>query len=360
MFTATDAKIAKVGQQSDRESAKGRKRGSRTWVSRKPGNQEVRSWFPGFRLNSLRSPRFRAFAINRFGLQPFALFAPFAVNPPVCGSAFVFFVCFVVTHSAMPLSKADLQRLRSLRDKKHREELGLFVVEGAKVVTELLAAGFPFEAIYVTPEAASVGDAAPSPRHLPNAAGAPRLQLIEITADEMARSSHFPTPSTVLAVGKLTRTPLAPGALERGLTLALDGVQDAGNVGTLLRIADWFGLDRVVLSPDCADLFHQKVINASMGSFARVRAHTADLAAALAGVKVPVLGCDLQGDDVHALPALRDAVIVIGSEGSGLSAAVKPHVTRYVTIRRYGGAESLNAGVAAAIVCDNLRRAVKT
>jgi TrmH family RNA methyltransferase len=111
-----------------------------------------------------------------------------------------------------------------------------------------------------------------------------------------------------------------------------------------------------VLSPDCADLFHQKVINASMGSFARVRAHTADLAATLATAKVPVLGCDLTGDDVHGLPGLRNAVIVVGSEGHGLSAAVKKFVTHYITIPRFGGAESLNAAVAAAIVCDNLRR----
>src|ERR1035437_8772386 len=252
----------------------------------------------------------------------------------------------------MPLSKAGFQRLRSLHDKKHREALGLFVGEGAKVGAELLAAGFPFEEVYVTRD----GDAAPSPRFENHAAGAPRLPMLEITAAEMARASHFPTPSSVLAVGKISRLPLAPGALDHGLTLALDGVQDAGNVGTLLRIADWFGLDRVVLSPDCADLFHQKVINASMGSFARVRAHTADLAATLATAKVPVLGCDLTGDDVHGLPGLRNAVIVVGSEGHGLSAAVKKFVTHYITIPRFGGAESLNAAVAAAIVCDNLRR----
>ena len=252
----------------------------------------------------------------------------------------------------MPLSKAELQRLRSLREKKHREALGLFVVEGAKVVAELVAAGFSFEEVYVIRD----GDAALSPRFENHAAGAPRLQMLEITAAEMARASHFPTPSSVLAVGKISRLPLAPGALDHGLTLALDGVQDAGNVGTLLRIADWFALDRVVLSPDCADLFHQKVINASMGSFARVRAHTADLAATLATAKVPVLGCDLTGDDVHGLPGLRNAVIVVGSEGHGLSAAVKKFVTHYITIPRFGGAESLNAAVAAAIVCDNLRR----
>jgi TrmH family RNA methyltransferase len=237
------------------------------------------------------------------------------------------------------LTKAELQRLRALREKKHREALGLFVVEGEKVVAELLAARFPFVELYATPAWAG----APGP-------------FTAITADEMARASHFPTPSSVLAVGKISRPALAPGALDHGLTLALDGVQDAGNVGTLLRIADWFAFDRVVLSPDCADLFHQKTINASMGSFARVTAHTADLATALAAVTAPILGCDLTGRDVHALPPLRDAVVIIGSEGRGLSAALRPLVTYYVTIQKFGGAESLNAAAAAAIVCDNLRR----
>ena len=236
------------------------------------------------------------------------------------------------------LTKAELQRLRSLRDKKQREALGLFVIEGEKVVAELLAAKFPFAEIYATP--AWTG-----------------TKTHAISEDEMTRASHFPAPSSVLAIGRVSRIPLEPGTLNRGLTLALDGVQDAGNVGTLLRVADWFAFDRVVLSPDCADLFHQKVINASMGSFARMPAHTADLAKALANLKVPVLGCDLAGDDVHDLPPLRDAVVVIGSEGRGLSPAVAARVTRRVTIPKFGAAESLNAASAAAIVCDNLRRA---
>lgn len=243
------------------------------------------------------------------------------------------------------LTKAELQRLRSLREKKNREALGLFVIEGEKAVGELLTVGFPFVEIYAT-------------ESWPN----PPAAATRVTADEMARASHFPKPSAVLAVGKLARLPLAPGALARGLTLALDGVQDAGNVGTLLRIADWFAFDRVVLSPDCADLFHQKVINASMGSFARVRTHTAELAAAFADLAAaspatPILGCDLGGTDVHTLPPLRDAVVVIGSEGRGLSAAVRQSVTYYVTVPRHGAAESLNAAVAAGIVCDQLRRA---
>ena len=244
------------------------------------------------------------------------------------------------------LTKAELSRLRSLREKKHREALGLFVVEGEKVIAELLAANFAFTELYAT--ANWIGQ---------NPKAADYLNAVELNPDEMARISHFPTPSTVLAVGPIARHSLASDTLDHGLTLALDGVQDPGNVGTLLRLADWFAFDRVVLSPDCADLFHQKVINASMGSFARVRAHTADLATALATTTAPILGCDLAGEDVHTLPALRDAIVVIGSEGRGLSPAVAARLTRRVTIPRLGGAESLNAAIAAAIVCDNLRRA---
>ena len=250
----------------------------------------------------------------------------------------------------MPLTKAEIARLRSLQEKKHREALGLFVVEGEKVVSELLAAKFPFAEIYAT-------DAWVEPGVPTGSARAQGSRFTSVTSAEMEKISHFPTPSSVFAVGRIERHPLASGALNRGLTLALDGIQDPGNVGTLLRIADWFAFDRVVLSPDCADLFSQKVINASMGSFARVAAFNAPLADALAGCKAPVLGCDLQGDDVHALPALRDAVVVVGSEGRGLSPMVAARVTRRVTIPKFGGAESLNAAVAAAIVCDNLRRA---
>jgi RNA methyltransferase, TrmH family len=237
------------------------------------------------------------------------------------------------------LTKAELQRLRSLQDKKNREASGLFLVEGEKVVGELLAERFPFVEVYATP--------AWRGRH----AG-----RVEVTEAEMARISHFPAPSSVCAVGRIVRPVLAAGEIARGFTLALDGVQDAGNVGTLLRIADWYAFDRVICSPDCADVFGQKVIHASMGSFSRVPVYTGSLAEILSGSQVPVLGCDLEGRDVHSLERLTAAVVVIGSEGRGLSEAVKRCVTQRVTIPRYGRAESLNAGVAAAVVCDNLRR----
>ncbi len=237
------------------------------------------------------------------------------------------------------LTKAEIRQLCSLQEKKHREASGLFVVEGEKVVGELLAERFPFVQIYAT--AAWTGKSA---------------NAVEVSEAEMERISHFPTPSPVLAVGRIVRPVLAAGELDRGFTLALDGVQDAGNVGTLLRIADWYAFDRVLCSPDCADIFGQKVIHASMGSFSRVRVFTTSLADVLSGARVPVLGCDLEGRDVHSLGKLPAAVVVVGSEGRGLSAAVQRCVTERVTIPRFGRAESLNAAVAAAIVCDNLRR----
>ena len=240
-------------------------------------------------------------------------------------------------HPTPVITRAELQLLRSLKDKRHREEVGLFAVEGEKIVSELIAAGHPFEKIYAT-----------------GAWGGERTH--EITEGEMARASHFPTPSPVLAVGRIRRAELSPGELDHGLTLVLDGVQDPGNVGTILRIADWFGIDRVVLSPGCADLHSQKVIQASMGSFARVRAVVAALGTALAGVRAPVIGCALDGRDIHTLPALADAVIVIGSEGRGLSEEAAGRLAYTVTIPRRGSADSLNAAVAAAIVCDNIRR----
>ena len=270
--------------------------------------------------------------------------------------------------ATMPLTKAEFSRLRDLREKKHREAAGLFVIEGEKVIRELLTANFPLLEIYATAEWVPMlgsdpnGGGVPPPREAASAnspkSGLPSTHppIHLITAEEMARASHYPTPSSVLAIGRITRATLTASALNHGLTLALDSIQDPGNVGTLLRIADWFAFDRVLLSPDCADLFSQKVINASMGSFVRVKTFTAPLAETLAAVSVHVLGCDLEGEDVHALKPLRDAIVVLGNEGRGLSPAVHALVTQRVTIPKYGGAESLNAAIAAAIVCDNLRR----
>jgi TrmH family RNA methyltransferase len=240
------------------------------------------------------------------------------------------------------LSTAEINRICALREKRPREAAGLFVVEGGKVIRELVASGYPFLEIYAT-------------RDWEHPRGDSRLRIV--TEREMGRISQFPTPSPALVVARISRSVLGEGELNQGLTLALDRVQDAGNVGTLLRIADWFALDRVVMSPDCADLFGPKVIHASMGSFARVRVVSAPLDVALKGLAVPVLGCDLEGTCVHGLAPVGHAVVVIGSEGQGISPGVRALVSQRITIPRFGGAESLNAAAAAAIVFDNLKRA---
>lgn len=238
-------------------------------------------------------------------------------------------------------TNAELRQLRRLHDERHRREAGLFIVEGDKSVREFLRSR-RFELTLYALDSWQ-GDAGAS-------------QRIAVTPDEMARISHFPSPRDVIAVGRVTDDPLPPGALARGLTLALDAVQDPGNVGTILRTADWFGVDRVVLGDGCADPFSQKAVNASKGSLARVRVHRADLPAVLATAGTPVFGCDLGGEDVHSFTAPRDAVIAIGSEGRGLSDGVRATVSRFVTIPARGAAESLNAAIAAAIVLDNWRR----
>jgi RNA methyltransferase, TrmH family len=243
----------------------------------------------------------------------------------------------------MPLSRSEISQIRQLRDKSEREASRTYVVEGPKVVNELVTAGHPFIRIYATPGWISPPGVDPA--------------LVQpVSAAEMSRLSHYPTPSPVLAIGRISEPEWDPQETHQGLTLALDGVQDPGNVGTLLRLADWFGFARVLLSRDCADLYSQKVINASMGSFARVRAVRVAVPEALDGLTVPVLGCDLTGESVFDLAPFDAGVVVIGSEGRGLSPAVDQHITRRITIPRFGGAESLNAAVAAGIVCAQLRR----
>lgn len=243
------------------------------------------------------------------------------------------------------LTKNEISWVRGLKDKRNREEHGVFVVEGEKVVGELIGTGVLQEVYALGAWAEAWKEKLPA-----------GVKLRVVQKEEMEKMSNLPTMARVLGVGRLVRKNFERGMLASGLSLALDGIQDSGNVGTLLRVADWFGFSRVLLSKDSADLFSQKVISASMGSFTRVPAFVVELPAVLKEAGVPVLGCDLQGKDVHEVGALKDGVVVLGSEGRGISEAVKACVTEFVTIPKFGGAESLNVGVAAGIVCDCLRR----
>ena len=242
------------------------------------------------------------------------------------------------------LTSAEIKRLQRLRDDdRHRRDKGVFLVEGDKAVREFLG-----DHRFVVTLFATADWSCPP---------APGRTVREVTMVEMGKITHLPSPSSVLAVlQRPAPVPLDPAQLRHGLTLALDAVQDPGNVGTIIRIADWYGCERVLLGDGCADPFSQKVVNASKGSLARAEIHRVDLPAVLAAAGVPVLGCALDGASIHSFPTPPAAIVVIGNEGRGLSAAVHAAVTQRITIPSFGHAESLNAAVAAAIVCDNLRR----
>lgn len=238
-------------------------------------------------------------------------------------------------------SKADIRLIRSLGQKKFRQEHGLFVVEGEKMVGEALTQKrFPVEAVYRT---ADIGE------------------------ELMGRMSLLSSPSPALAVLRIPSDgiPDRASALPSGLCLGLDSVRDPGNVGTILRLADWFGIENVYLSPDCADLYNPKTVQATMGSIFRQRAVTCDLHALVRGCTaagIPVYATALDGDDIRsaALDTFR-ALILMGSERDGLSPALMAAATRRLHIPSFasnpdGVAESLNVAIATAVTCYEFRR----
>lgn len=240
-------------------------------------------------------------------------------------------------------SKADIRLIRSLGQKKFREELGLFVVEGEKMVGEALTQKrFPVEAVY---------------------------RLSDVGEEVMGRMSHLSSPSPALAVLRIPQEEMqdnAPApALPSGLCLGLDSVRDPGNAGTILRLADWFGIGTVYLSPDCVDLYNPKTVQATMGSIFRQRAVTCDLHALVRGCTaagIPVYATALDGEDIRsaALDTSR-ALILMGSERDGLAPELMTAATRRLHIPSFasnpdGAAESLNVAIATAVTCYEFRR----
>lgn len=256
--------------------------------------------------------------------------------------------------SPRALSRHELQTLRALGQKKGRREHQAFLVEGLKSVSELLASDWPVHQVYLTPETA--------PR-LAEALTARQLQPVCVSAEQLTRAGTLEHNDTVLAVAGQR---VWHGQVPRGhtLTLALDGLRDPGNVGTILRLADWYGVTQVICAPDTAEILNPKTIAASMGSFLRVPVQVRPLAPWLQDVVaqgVPVAGAVLAGTSVHA-PGVRvsGGVLVIGSESHGLSPDVDAVLTQRLTIPCFGAAESLNAAVATGILLDGWRRGLAT
>lgn len=247
------------------------------------------------------------------------------------------------------LSKNQSKLLRSLQRKKNRQEQGLFLVEGGKIVSELLESGWPLHSLYVSDDFAAAQTVALAGSGVP---------VTYCSSDELAAAGTLVSNRDAIAIVRMpgsTVPEISPGQW----VLALDRVNDPGNLGTLLRIADWYGIRQLVCTTDTVDLYNPKVINASMGSFLRVAVTHLDLHDWLARLpaETEVLGAYLNGNSVHQLPgSLRGGVLLMGSEAHGVDAGLEPFVTRRITIPSFGGAESLNVAVATAVICDNLRR----
>jgi len=235
------------------------------------------------------------------------------------------------------LAKSQVKYIQSLGQKKFRDQEGAFIVEGPKMVKELLAAS---NLDLVT----LVGVASFRETGIP---------FIEVKESELQRVSSLSTPNQVLAV---FRKPVFPEPrFEDGVSLVLDGIQDPGNLGTIVRIADWFGIRRLVCTPDSADVFNPKATQSTMGSISRVQVLYEDPIALMDRYPdLNVFTAVLEGKSIYEQPAVRDGWIVIGNESKGIREDLLGRATHPVTIPRIGQAESLNAAVATGIILSHL------
>jgi TrmH family RNA methyltransferase len=246
------------------------------------------------------------------------------------------------------LSNAKLKYIKSLQLKKYRKEEQSFVVEGAKSVEELFYSDFEISLLAATP-----GFIEQRVKML----ATKRLEVIPSSEQELARAGSLQTNNAAIAIARMkpNRPPtLAPDEF----ALAIDNIRDPGNLGTIIRTADWYGIRHIVASEETADLYNPKTISATMGSFTRVHLFYTSLADYLKEATT-VYGTFLEGVNVHEFNFAKGGIIVIGNESNGISEEVKRFVHQKIMIPRIGNAESLNAGIATAIILDNLCRLKK-
>ena len=235
------------------------------------------------------------------------------------------------------ISKNQIKFVRQLEQKKYRKKEGLFVAEGPKVVDDLLRAGFKAHTIFATSEWESQGQT-----------------FQEVSDEELRRVSFLQHPQRVLALFFIP-TESIPSV--SSLSLALDDVQDPGNLGTIIRIADWFGIDTIYCSENTADAWSPKVVQATMGSIARVNIIYTDLQELISKAQVPVYGTLLDGQDIYTQELSKEGIIVMGNEGNGISAPIRKLINRKLLIPQFHeGPESLNVAIATAITCSEFRR----
>lgn len=239
----------------------------------------------------------------------------------------------------MSLSKNHIKLITSLSQKKYRQKHKLFVVEGVKVVQEFLNSSYELEIVFSTDTDFSSTN-----------------KFIEVTDQELKKISSLKNPNKVLAIFKI---PNQINPITGGLILALDSINDPGNLGTIIRLCDWFGIEQLVCSNETVDCFNSKVVQASMGSLTRVAVSYLDLKKYLQNALVPIFLADIDGLNVYKTKLPDSAVLVLGNEANGISDEIKQLETTKITIPRYGAfqqTESLNVATASAILLSEFRR----
>jgi TrmH family RNA methyltransferase len=244
------------------------------------------------------------------------------------------------------ITKLQVKYIQSLGQKKFRDEEGVFVAEGPKIINELLAASpAALMVLYATSQwmQANAG-------LIKNIA---TDKAVEIKDHELERISFLQTPHEVLAVFK--KPEVLPLDFSQTLSLMLDGIQDPGNMGTIIRIADWFGIRNIICSTDCADAFAPKVVQSTMGSIVRVQLYYTDLTELVKKTKgLQLYAAALNGENLNGIAPIKEGVIVIGNESKGIHAALLVCCQNRITIPRIGHAESLNAAVATGIILSHI------
>ena len=243
------------------------------------------------------------------------------------------------------ITNKDAKFIKSLQLKKYRNRENAFVVEGEKNVLELLKSNLEISQLYLTEHFQA------------------KHQDILKTSDssfesasekELVKVGSYQTNQAGLAVVSI---PAAPSVnVEKGLFLAFDNVQDPGNLGTIIRIADWYGFKEIICSKDSVDAYNPKTISATMGSFTRINVHYEELESLINQSKVPVYGAVLDGENIHETSFKDHGIFLFGNESQGISEALQTTITHKIKIPGYGQAESLNVAIATAVVCDNMRR----
>ncbi len=244
------------------------------------------------------------------------------------------------------LSKSQIGFIKSLHQKKYRKENGIFIIEGIKSIIEFIPSAYQVHSIYYLAEFKSL---------LPNLP--PNIKLFEVNLADLDKISTLQSPQGILALVNIPdHLPFEVSGLKNSFSLVLDGIQDPGNLGTIIRTADWFGFKNIICSQNTVEVYNPKTVQATMGSLCRVNVFYEQLPSWLPLVKVPVFGALLEGKSSFELEWGKEGVLILGNEGQGISPEVLKFISHPVTIPRIGKAESLNVAISAGILCSDISR----